>query len=121
MRGSCGRLIWHIWRVAQIYCIQGNGKTDVTPIDESQIVKDLLGPIEAAIRSFFFVIIKCMKKITCIDCDQQFGGETREGVMQAMMPHYMSDHKDVMAQANEEKKKVWFAELDKRWNEAEEV
>ena len=62
-----------------------------------------------------------MKKITCVDCEEQFEGETKEDVMKAMHPHYMEAHKDVMADANEEKKKAWFAELDKRWNEAEDV
>ena len=62
-----------------------------------------------------------MKKITCVDCDEQFEGETKEEAMKAMHPHYMEAHKDVMAAANEEKKKAWFEELDKRWNEAEEV
>lgn len=36
-----------------------------------------------------------------------------------MMPHYMSDHKDVMEAGNEEKKKAWFEELNRRWEEAE--
>ena len=60
-----------------------------------------------------------MKKITCLDCDEQFEGESKEAVMQAMMPHYMSDHKDVMEAGNEEKKKAWFEELNRRWEEAE--
>lgn len=62
-----------------------------------------------------------MKIITCIDCEEQFSGETQEEVMKNMHPHYMETHKDVMAGANEEKKKEWFAELDRRWNEAEEA
>ncbi len=31
----------------------------------------------------------------------------------------MDAHKEVMAVGTEETKKVWFAELDKRWNETE--
>ena len=62
-----------------------------------------------------------MKTITCIDCDKQFSGETKEEAMKAMHPHYMEDHKDVMANANEENKKEWFAELDRRWEAAPEV
>lgn len=65
-------------------------------------------------------IIIYMKTITCLDCEQQFSGESPEEVMQTMMPHYMSDHKDVMDAGNEEKKKVWFAEFNRRWEEAGE-
>ncbi|MCA9354243.1 MAG: DUF1059 domain-containing protein [Candidatus Kaiserbacteria bacterium] len=60
-----------------------------------------------------------MKTIACLDCSQQFSGETPEEVMQAMMPHYMVDHKEVMEGGNEEKKKEWFAEFQRRWNVAE--
>tara|TARA_B100000508_G_scaffold29758_1_gene22502 strand:+ start:1317 stop:1505 length:189 start_codon:yes stop_codon:yes gene_type:complete len=59
-----------------------------------------------------------MKKITCIDCEEQFAGETPEEVMQKMMPHYMKVHKDVMEHGTEEGKKKWFAEFQKRWDEA---
>ncbi len=59
-----------------------------------------------------------MKTITCIDCEEQFSGETPEAIMQAMMPHYMSDHKDVMERGTEEGKKEWFAEFNKRWEQA---
>ncbi|MEZ4200008.1 MAG: DUF1059 domain-containing protein [Candidatus Paceibacterota bacterium] len=61
-----------------------------------------------------------MKTITCLDCEQQFSGETKESIMQAMMPHYMADHKDVMEAGNEEKKKVWFQEFGQRWEAASE-
>lgn len=61
-----------------------------------------------------------MKTITCIDCDMQFSGETKEEVMQNMHPHYTQAHKDVMADGNEEKKKLWFVEFEKRWNDATE-
>ena len=61
-----------------------------------------------------------MRTITCLDCEQQFSGETKEAVMQAMMPHYMADHKDVMETGNEEKKKVWFQEFEQRWEAASE-
>lgn len=61
-----------------------------------------------------------MKTITCLDCQEQFQGETKEEIMNAMMPHYMSEHKDVMEAGNEEKKKEWFAEFERRFNEASE-
>lgn len=59
-----------------------------------------------------------MKTITCIDCDKQFEGETQKELMENMHPHYMTDHKDVMANANKEKMEAWFAELEKRFNNA---
>lgn len=58
-----------------------------------------------------------MKTITCLDCEEQFSGETKEEVMKAMMPHYMEVHKDVMDAGNEEKKQVWFAEFERLWSE----
>ena len=57
-----------------------------------------------------------MKTITCIDCDQQFSGETPDAVMTAMLPHYMSDHKDIMQTNTPDSKKEWFAEFNKRWS-----
>ncbi len=58
-----------------------------------------------------------MKTIMCIDCEKQFTGETPEDVMKAMMPHYMSDHKEVMDKGNEEERTKWMAEFNKRWGE----
>lgn len=37
------------------------------------------------------------------------------------MPHYIEKHKDVMGAGDEEKMKAWFLELQRRWEEAEEV
>ena len=59
-----------------------------------------------------------MKKIKCLDCDKEFEGESKEEVLSKMHPHYMTDHKDVMEQGNEEKKKEWFEVFNKRWEEA---
>ena len=59
-----------------------------------------------------------MKTITCIDCEEQFSGETQEELMKAMMPHYGSVHKDLMERGTEEGKKEWFAEFNKRFEEA---
>ena len=61
---------------------------------------------------------KKMKTITCVDCEMQFEGETKEDVMKAMMPHYGTDHKEMMERGTEEGKKAWFAEFNKRWEEA---
>lgn len=59
-----------------------------------------------------------MKTIICLDCDQQFVGETKEEVMHAMMPHYMERHKDIMEAGDDTKKKEWFVEFERRWNDA---
>lgn len=61
-----------------------------------------------------------MKTITCLDCEEQFSGETPEAIQQAMMPHYMEMHKEVMEAGNDEKKKEWFVEFNRRVEEAPE-
>lgn len=62
-----------------------------------------------------------MKTITCIDCLEQFSGETAEAIMEAMMPHYMADHKDIMDAGTEEQRDGWFTELNRRFDSAPEV
>jgi uncharacterized protein with PIN domain len=61
-----------------------------------------------------------MKKIKCLDCEKVFEAETEEEAMQKMHPHYMEDHKDVMAEGTEEKKKAWMEKFYKNWEEAKE-
>ena len=60
-----------------------------------------------------------MKTITCLHCEEQFSGETPKDVQMAMLPHYKEVHADVMASNNEESKKEWFVEFDRRWEAAE--
>ena len=62
-----------------------------------------------------------MKKITCLDCDKEFTGESPEEVQKAMHPHYMEAHKDVMEAGNEEKRKEWFVRFNEKWESAPEV
>ena len=62
-----------------------------------------------------------MKTITCLDCDQEFAGETPEQVMEQMMPHYMNDHKDIMDAGTEEQRDGWLVEFNKRWDAAPEL
>ena len=62
-----------------------------------------------------------MKEMKCLDCEKTFKAETLEGMMQTMMPHYMSDHADLMKEGTEEKKKVWMEKFNKDWEEAKEV
>ncbi len=61
-----------------------------------------------------------MKTITCVDCEEQFSGETKDEVMKTMMPHYGAAHADVMERGTEEGKKQWFATFNERWEQAEE-
>jgi len=62
-----------------------------------------------------------MKEIKCLDCNETFKGNSPEEVMKAMMPHYMSDHKDVMANGTEESKAVWMKKFSEDWEAAEEI
>ena len=59
-----------------------------------------------------------MKTITCLDCDQRFSGETAEHVMEAMMPHYMTQHPDLMNESAEGLRDGWFVELNERFDTA---
>lgn len=62
-----------------------------------------------------------MKTITCLDCEQQFAGETPEEVMEKMMTHYMKDHKDIMDAGTEQQRDGWFVEFNNRWDISPEV
>lgn len=57
----------------------------------------------------------------CLDCEEYFTAEDKEKMMTAMHPHYMESHKDIMANVDEEKKKAWFIEFDKKWEKGEDV
>ena len=48
-----------------------------------------------------------------------FVGNSEQNVQEKMHPHYMKDHKDVMRNGNEEKRKVWMEEFQKNWDSAE--
>jgi hypothetical protein len=62
-----------------------------------------------------------MKQLKCPDCEKTFKGETAKDVMNAMHPHYMSDHEDIIKNANEEQKKEWMAKFNKDFEAAEEI
>jgi len=62
-----------------------------------------------------------MKEMKCLDCEKTFKAETSKEMMDTMMPHYMEDHKDIMAEGTEETKKVWMEKFNKDWEEAKEV
>lgn len=60
-----------------------------------------------------------MKTITCLDCDQQFSGETPDAVMEEMMVHYFSEHHEALEDSDvEEPRDGWFIEFNKRWDAA---
>lgn len=60
-----------------------------------------------------------MKILKCDLCDHEVEGETFEGWMQALMPHYMEAHKDVMTDSSktEEDKEKWMEENRARFEE----
>lgn len=60
-----------------------------------------------------------MKKIKCLDCEEEFMGGSKEEVLNLMHPHYMKAHADIMAAGNEESKKAWFEKFDASWEAAE--
>lgn len=62
-----------------------------------------------------------MKKINCPDCGKEFTASSMEDAMGQMMPHYMEDHKDIMAAGDEEKKKAWLDAFRVTWNETPEI
>lgn len=62
-----------------------------------------------------------MKKIKCLDCEKEFMSDSKEDVLNQMMPHYMESHKDMMENGNEESKAEWFDRFNKVWESAEEV
>lgn len=61
-----------------------------------------------------------MKTLTCDLCDHEAQGETFEAWMQALMPHYMSAHADVMKDPSkgEDERKRWMAENRARFDAA---
>lgn len=62
-----------------------------------------------------------MKTITCIDCVQQFSGETAEDIMEDMMIHYMNDHKALLDVTTQELPDGWFVEFNQRFDVALET
>lgn len=62
-----------------------------------------------------------MKEMKCLDCEERFKAESSEEMMKTMMPHYMSDHKEIMAAGTDEKKKAWMEKFNKDWEATEEI
>jgi len=61
-----------------------------------------------------------MKEMKCPDCEKTFEAETSDEMMKAMMPHYMSDHKEIMEAGTEESKEAWMKKFHEDWKEAKE-
>ena len=61
-----------------------------------------------------------MKTLKCELCEATAQGETFEEWMQALMPHYMESHADVMKNSNhtEEDKQKWMEENKVRFDAA---
>ena len=57
--------------------------------------------------------------MTCDLCEHVAEGETFEAWMQALMPHYLEAHKDVMEDPSkgEKDKQVWMNEQRERFNQ----
>lgn len=64
-----------------------------------------------------------MKTLKCDLCEATAEGETFEGWMGALMPHYKEAHADVMADPNKTKEHMekWMAENKARFDAAEEA
>ncbi len=61
-----------------------------------------------------------MKILKCDLCDHEAQGDTFEAWMQALMPHYMEAHADVMKDASkgEDERNRWMAENRARFDAA---
>ena len=62
-----------------------------------------------------------MKRLKCLDCEEVFEAESSEEMLNKMQPHYMAEHKDIMAGADKNKQQAWFEKFNKNWEEAEEI
>lgn len=62
-----------------------------------------------------------MKEMKCLDCEKTFKANSPEEMMKTMMPHYMSDHKDIMDKGTEETKGEWMKNFNEDWESAEEI
>ena len=62
-----------------------------------------------------------MKEMKCLDCEKMFKAENPQEMMKTMMPHYMSDHQDIMAGGTEEKKEVWMKKFHEEWKNTKEI
>lgn len=62
-----------------------------------------------------------MKELKCLDCEKMFKAGNPKEMMKVMMPHYMSDHQDIMKNGNEESKAAWMKKFNKDLEEAKEI
>jgi len=62
-----------------------------------------------------------MKEMRCLDCKKTFKANSPEEMLLAMMPHYESDHAEMMKSGNERKRKEWMKKFYKNWEKAKEI
>ena len=67
------------------------------------------------------ILLFSMKKFKCPDCEKVFEAETSKDMLNLLLPHYMSEHQDVMKGGTDEKMKDWMEKFHKDWEEAEEI
>ena len=67
-----------------------------------------------------FPISNGMKTLKCDKCEVEASGETFDAWMQALQPHYMEAHKDVMRNPNHTKADMdkWMEENKARFDAA---
>jgi len=61
-----------------------------------------------------------MKKMKCLDCEEEFEAQSSQAMMETMMPHYMEKHKEMMESGTADDKKVWMEKFHKNWEETKE-
>ena len=68
-----------------------------------------------------------MKQVVCskfagpADCEHTVEAASSEAAMEALKPHYMEAHQDMMAAGTEETRKQWFADFTAAWEAAPEM
>ena len=64
-----------------------------------------------------------MKKFKCYDCDETFESKTSEEMLKLLMPHYMSEHTEIINEEDPtgEKKEAWMKKFNEDWEAVEEV
>jgi hypothetical protein len=77
-------------------------------------------PLGLHVVTTAIVIGTAMKTLTCDLCEHKARGATFEEWMQALMPHYMEAHADVMQDPTkgEDEKRRWMAENRARFDAA---
>lgn len=68
-----------------------------------------------------------MKQVVCSefagpsDCAYSVAADSPEAAMEALKPHYMEAHRDIMEQGNDVSRKQWYADFEAAWKAAPEI